>query len=556
MEIIGIEPASAAPSEPLRIRVRTDSGLEELNDALVIFLPGSSVRRVESVARDHSTSDPILNALVPEEVSAGAAQVIVQVGQVKSPPFPLTITPPAWLSTWIPAILASFLPIMVFAVIWLLRRWRDPDAGQQAEEEKPALVPSSPDEQLELPVRLKKVELLNVRSFGRLKFEFTSESPPADNGPGRWLVLLGDNGVGKSTILRSLALSLVDRELANALLQTQKTPAPYVRSHETRAEITVELAGLTPFHVEIKPDRTSEKLTVLAESRVRPALFAYGPQRGSAIGRSAREVAFSEPGAVATLFSEDAELIHAETWLKELRLGALETSGGPAEAFFEAVVQALLGMLEGVDRIEVTREKGVRLFGPGVGRDIPLAALSDGYLSTMGWILDLLARWSERFRRIEGRPPDASMALDANGLVLVDEISLHLHPHWQMRVIRDVRKIFPNVSFVVSSHHPLTLLGAGPNEVHIMRRGDDGTVSVTAAQDPRLLTGTELYAAFFDIDRLHPEDLGEKLERYARIAVNPYRSDEEDEEARELLRQLQVAKVQVKLEPVPRSVES
>ncbi len=412
-------------------------------------------------------------------------------------------------------------------------------------------------EEMEPPVELKALKLLNVRSFTELELDFNARSSPlADGGAGQWVVLLGDNGVGKSTILRSLALALVDRELANALLQTQRAPAPYVRMQEDHAEITVELSGLTPFQVEIRAGRTSEKLKIIKERDVRPALFAYGPQRGSAVGRSAREVSFSETGAVATLFDEEAELIHAETWLKQLRLGALESAGGPAEAFFDAVREALVGLLDGVDCLDVTQKKGVRLSGQRVGNDIPLAALSDGYLSTMGWVLDLLARWSERFRRIEDRMPDASMATDATGLVLVDEIGLHLHPQWQMRVIRDVRRMFRNMSFVVSSHHPLTLLGAGPNEVHILRRGEDGTVEVTAARDPRLLTGTELYSAFFDVDRLHPGDLGDKLENYARLAVNPFRSDAEDGQARSLLAELQAAQVKVKLKPVPRSARS
>ena len=56
------------------------------------------------------------------------------------------------------------------------------------------------------------------------------------------------------------------------------------------------------------------------------------------------------------------------------------------------------------------------------------------------------------------------------GFVIIDEIDLHLHPVWQMGVINNVRKLFPRLSFIVTTHNPLTLQGARPGEVYVMRR--------------------------------------------------------------------------------------
>jgi len=58
--------------------------------------------------------------------------------------------------------------------------------------------------------------------------------------------------------------------------------------------------------------------------------------------------------------------------------------------------------------------------------------------------------------------------------VLIDEIDLHLHPMWQMRIIEDVRRLFPRLSFVVTTHNPLTLQGARRGEVYVMRRNGAG----------------------------------------------------------------------------------
>jgi len=59
------------------------------------------------------------------------------------------------------------------------------------------------------------------------------------------------------------------------------------------------------------------------------------------------------------------------------------------------------------------------------------------------------------------------------GLVVIDELDLHLHPHWQTRIIRDLRGVFPRMSFVVTTHNPLTLLGTQPGEVFVLSQNPE-----------------------------------------------------------------------------------
>ena len=47
--------------------------------------------------------------------------------------------------------------------------------------------------------------------------------------------------------------------------------------------------------------------------------------------------------------------------------------------------------------------------------------------------------------------------IQTEGVVLVDEIDLHLHPEWQQRILRDLQNIFPNVQFIVSTHSPFVI---------------------------------------------------------------------------------------------------
>jgi len=400
-------------------------------------------------------------------------------------------------------------------------------------------------------VTLESMTLNNLRSFAKLDLNISPTSSVSEDDTGQLVLLLGDNGVGKSTILKGLTLALVDPAVATTLFGAQKDRAPFVRLGADIAEVRLRTSEAL-FRVAIRSKRGSERIEQLESGSRRPAVFAYGPQRGSALGRTARDVSFSEIGPVATLFHENAELIHAETWL--IRLQASESRRG--RAFSEAVQETLLGLLKpGVVRMRVAGE-GVFLTGPDVGKDIPLSALSDGYLSAMGWILDFLARWSDRYERIEGEVPDRSMAAEAQGLVVIDEIGLHLHPQWQIHAVKNLREMFPRMTFVASTHQPLALLGAGPGEVYVLKRDKEtGEVHVNQAEDPRLLTGTQLYAGFFEVDRLYPDDLGRKLDEYARLAVNPYRKDEEDERARNLLSELRSKQIDVELEPVDRILD-
>jgi hypothetical protein len=60
------------------------------------------------------------------------------------------------------------------------------------------------------------------------------------------------------------------------------------------------------------------------------------------------------------------------------------------------------------------------------------------------------------------------------GLVLIDELDLHLHPRWQWGLVEALRETFPALSFFVTTHNPMTVLGARGDEVVVLRRVGDG----------------------------------------------------------------------------------
>lgn len=80
---------------------------------------------------------------------------------------------------------------------------------------------------------------------------------------------------------------------------------------------------------------------------------------------------------------------------------------------------------------------------------IPMSQLSDGYRGTLSLIADIA------YRMATLNPQLLDCVLEeTEGVVLIDEVDLHLHPQWQKRVLDDLTSIFPKVQFIVSTHAP------------------------------------------------------------------------------------------------------
>ena len=80
---------------------------------------------------------------------------------------------------------------------------------------------------------------------------------------------------------------------------------------------------------------------------------------------------------------------------------------------------------------------------------IPVNQLSDGYKSTISLVADIAYRMAVLNPQLLG-----DVCNETDGIVLIDEVDLHLHPKWQQRIIGDLTEIFPKVQFIVSTHAP------------------------------------------------------------------------------------------------------
>ncbi|MCK8496940.1 MULTISPECIES: AAA family ATPase [Myxococcus] len=175
-------------------------------------------------------------------------------------------------------------------------------------------------------------------------------------------------------------------------------------------------------------------------------------------------------------------------------------------------------------------------------------ALSHGYQSTFAWIADLIGHVL-----LEAQTEVTTDEME--GLVLIDEIDLYLHPTWQARFIPGLRRVFPRLQFIATTHSPIVLSSLAPHEVvrltveeqtgNIVQGGwahggqfRPGIQDVEHQPDPRIMTGGELYRTWFGLEGTTPNPLGEKLRRFKVLCVHPAPTPAQRKERGELRKEI------------------
>ena len=233
------------------------------------------------------------------------------------------------------------------------------------------------------------VTLENVCCFERLELDLT-----ADNGPRLWTVVLGDNGVGKTTLLRSIALALCEETSASALYQSLYGDLVRVEAgKKAKATIMVNLVDPEKPGKKYVVETTIERLEKSEETRlhqrtVPPQGFpwndifvcGYGAGRRALGAKPLSE--YSVTDAVEPLFNYEIQLQSLELMLRRIK-DEVEVNM-PPERLLNRVCH-ILGLEPG--SMTLTR-KGLEVKGEW-GIFLPMGQIPDGYSATLAWILDM-----------------------------------------------------------------------------------------------------------------------------------------------------------------------
>jgi uncharacterized protein (TIGR02646 family) len=376
----------------------------------------------------------------------------------------------------------------------LLRQLVDEHAGVSPGPKREGLVSAERGS-----VWLERIDLENFRTLRRATLEFSEHGP--EYAP--WLMLLGVNGVGKSSVLEAIALAFMspgDRQryvpdAGRLVNRNSRTPDGSVRlMFSDGSETALRFRrGVGQFVQEGKPPPLN--------------VYAYGstrlpPAPGSPRDDRPREVRLNN------LFDPRYPLTLGEEWLSDVRRV-------PAKRF-NFLASALRGLLELEDDDRLVRSKGVLAIRQH-GNTLPVAEHSDGYRSVIAFVTDLMLNLSARWDSMRS----------AEGLVLIDELEVHLHPTWRMAVVGRLREVFPRLRFIITTHDPLSLRGALPGEVHVLRRDPDTHEVVVAQRDipPGLTADGLLTGSWFGMATTLDDDTIGLMQEHSSLLVQRQTSD-------------------------------
>jgi energy-coupling factor transporter ATP-binding protein EcfA2 len=354
---------------------------------------------------------------------------------------------------------------------------------------------------------LEHLYLRNIRCLEELDMPLTD----GQGRPRKWTLLLGENGTGKSTVLRAIALLLAGSDALPSLIGDSTDS--WIRRGAESAEIraTLSTAKDQDREIALRLERgqgiremfkiNSESLDALDQAlkHTNRSYFTvgYGVSRRLPVSNmqsSPDRGRYTHPRAnsVATLFAPEAELVSLETWATDLHYRKEDQA-------LSLVAEALGGFLPGAEFLTIDREKRQLIFETEDG-PMPLALMSDGFQNAISWCGDLLYRLTEVFQ-------DYSNPLRARGLLLIDEIGLHLHLGWQRRLREYISEKFPTMQIVATTHSPFTAHQAGQGELFSLRRrhAPDSDIELLRFEGApnQLLLHQLIMTPFFGLDTMN-----------------------------------------------------
>ena len=376
---------------------------------------------------------------------------------------------------------------------------------------------------------LKSIHLNNVKCFSDIALSFEDE-----NGDIRKrTLLLAENGMGKSTLLKAIALITGGSDAIADLLEE---PSDWIRYKAQKCEISAVLVTKEreerKISLRIEPKDT--RADVIVKNKQRLAwlddalnykkedyfVLGFGASRhlnNTVNGRRTNTSAFTNKRAqsVATLFDPEAAITSLNSWAMDLDY--LENQTGS-----ETLKKVLSNLLPEVKFHDIDKQKGHLLFDTPDGI-VPLHCLSDGYLAMATWIGDLLFRVLENFDYLKEQP------LTAKGLLLIDEVDLHLHPKLQRELFAFFDKWLPNFQFIVTTHSPMAAQQASEGELHCLTRERRKIRLYPFSGNPKTLLLNQLVMSpAFGLDTDESKEVEDMKNRYRALRDKADRSPQED----------------------------
>ncbi len=260
------------------------------------------------------------------------------------------------------------------------------------------------------------------------------------------IYFLGENGDGKTILLQAIFLAFQQHFIEN--YANKNYVGNVLEAIEQNKNLFTEASDNNDSVFKSKAAKYAENI------------YAYG------VNRNKIENGKEDKYNFMTLFSNEIKLQNPSEWLQELDY--YEKSNDYSQLPLSKAKEILKTILNNNVEIEVNH-KEVKYIERGTS--LEFHELSDGYRSVLTLVADLIVKFSRK-------QPNVKDTSDFEGIVLIDEIDLHLHPKWAFTIVRKLKEWFPKIQWFITTHNPIITLGASEDAVFYKLYKEDGEVKI------------------------------------------------------------------------------
>lgn len=335
-----------------------------------------------------------------------------------------------------------------------------------------------------------KVKSLSLKNFRG--FEGDRRFPSCAKLSDGFVVIAGINGRGKTSLLDGLAL-LLSRLLRGLGLSggVQRTLSPSdVFSGQEEASLSLEAtcAGIpVTYRLHYRPSSKKIRASELLKATRDQIRANYGdPEREDdqapvAVYFTTDRAGYRLPRSLPPNLPTGQRLAHHgalsnrmvdyRDFMARYRLWVAQENSAELSAFN----RVLSIFLDGFSDVSI-EERPLRMTVNKAGKRLSLQQLSDGERSFIAMLGDLV-------RRLALANPLLADPLQGHGVVLIDELELHLHPRWQREVVEKLRASFPNIQFITTTHSPFVIQSLRPGELITLDPDEFGEYADKSIED-------------------------------------------------------------------------
>jgi predicted ATP-binding protein involved in virulence len=387
---------------------------------------------------------------------------------------------------------------------------------------------------------LDKLSLTNFRCFAHCEVAFHSGLT----------VLVAENGSGKTAVLDAARAALsvfvnaayppekvrrIERSDVRLIPGQERRMLPCLPT-EYEAQATVQGASVTwkstvrTYGEKVRPSTRhfgplkDAAQPFLLDSAVLPLIAYYGTgrlwseQRQTEYRRSSVTNIGERVAGYADCLTSSSSFKGISTWFEH----RFRQTASPA---FRESLQANLAMIEGVKTATDTvlqptgwsslrwdNELHTLTARHETRGELPLSLLSDGVRTMLALVADVARRCASLNPQLNDRA-----AIETPGVLIVDELDIHLHPRWQQQVLGLLQRAFPALQIIVSTHSPHVLSTVDKSSIRVLHVGNGDAVIETPLVQTRGVESADVLATVMDVDPVPQVEEAAALSAYRKL---------------------------------------